>query len=278
MPLEPGQIQVRDLVMDDGTTTPYMVLSFNPWNRQIRASGEGENPWGHGGYSGAEWLDIAVVNMDIHVIGVSDSDWMTKQFALMQAFAPVETGPDVELRWMVGDTEYMMRGRPRMLNPTVRNIQSGEITSSASFVCLDPLIYSGELHEAPLGLPRWSGGLAVPVEVPVSLDAELSDGVTTITNAGMRTARVLLRFDGPVSRPAVTLAGATLALDLDIPAGHWVDVDTLDRTVLYDGHISRLQDARGSWPVLPPGSHELRFTARRFDPDAALTVRWRDTY
>jgi|GEM_PF-2806419 len=276
MPLEPEQIQVRDLVMGEGTD--YIVSAFNPWNRQTRMSGEGPNPWGHGGYSGAEWLDVAVVNMGIHTVGENETDWWAKHSALMEAFAPVETGPDVELRWALGTTEYMMRGRPRMLNPQVQNIRSGEITSSASFVALDPLIYSGELHEVTLGLPTWSGGLIVPVAVPVVLDAVMSDGVATVTNAGMRTARVLLRFDGPVSRPAVTLAGATLSLDLDIPAGHWVDVDTLDRTVLYDGHISRLMDARGSWPVLPPGSHELRFTARRFDPDAALTVRWRDTY
>jgi len=274
--MESLQVQVGDLPMGHGTS--YVVTDFNPWNRTVRASGEGDNPWGHGGYSGAEWLATAVVNMGIHVIGENEADWMTKHFALMQAFAPVETGPDVELHWAIGDIEYMMRGRPRMLNPRVRNMRTGKVLASASFVALDPLIYSAELHEVTLGLPRWSGGLEVPVKVPVSLDATLSDGVATVTNAGMRTARVLLRFDGPVSRPAVTLAGATLALDLDIPAGHWVDVDTLDRTVLYDGHISRLMDARGSWPVLPPGSHELRFTARRFDPDAALTVRWRDTY
>lgn len=281
MPLEPEQVQVRDLVMGPGTD--YIVTAFNPWNRQAKVAGEGPNPWGHGGYSGAEWLDVTVVNFGIHTVGTSSTDWLIKHRALDQAFAPVETGADIELRFAIGADEYLMWGRPRMLNPQIQNIRSGEITTSASFVCLDPLIYSAELHEATIELPYWVGGIEVPIDVEAGVGIEvpstLVGGHAEVTNDGDRNARVLLRFNGPVRRPFVTIAGATLTLDLDIPEGDWVDVDTHLQTVLLNGTASRLSSAHGTWPILPPGTHTVRYGARSaHHPDATLIVRWRDTY
>lgn len=283
MPLQPEQVQVRDLVMGPGTD--YEITAFNPWNRQARVLGEGPNPWGPGGYSGAEFLDVAVVNIGIHTVGTSSEDWMAKHWALQQAFDPVGTDGDAELRWAIGSSEYLMRGRPRMLNPQIQNIRSGEITSSASFVALDPLIYSAILHELTLTIGRWEDGVASPVESEAGIGVEVPSfrvgGSGELTNSGTRPARLLLRFNGPVVAPSVTVAGLTLELDMAIPVGHWVDVDTADRTVWYDGSSaqSRLSDAHGSWPFLPPGTHEVRYGAgSSYHPDATITVRWRDTY
>lgn len=277
MALTEGQVQVADLIM--GRDTAYKMREFNPWVRETRADHTGDNPWGNGGYSGAEWLDTSTVAMLVRVLGINALDWNEKHWALTSVFSPVETGPDVELRWVTGGIEYLMRGRPTVVDPKIRHLRKGEILTRLGIRCDDPLIYSAELHETVLGLPQWSGGLHVDMHVPADIDATVVDGAAELTNAGTRTARMLFRIDGPVTQPTIQLGGATLTLGMTIPAGHWVDIDTVDRTVLYDGVTSRLTDASGTWPVLPPGTHPLKWSARSgYHVDASLTARHRDTY
>lgn len=167
MALTEGQVQVRGLVM--GRNTAYKLLEFDPWSRQVRADQGAARAWNDGAWSGAEWQDKAVVPMRIRVLGSDAASWLALHQALAAAFAP--SHEDLELRWVTGGVEFLLRGRPRLVEPEVRTIGRGQVVTKAAWAALDPAIYSGTEHTTTLTLPSASGGLTVPLSTTLTASA-----------------------------------------------------------------------------------------------------------
>lgn len=282
MVLADGQIQIRDLVLGRGTQ--YKVRKFNPWTRTVRADQTGEMPWGDGSWSGAEWFESVAINMDVVIEGTDLADWQVLHQALDLAFSPIGAGTsEVELSWCLGAQEQVMFGRPRGVSPTPDHVRVGRTPTTCMFWCGDPFRYSAALNSVSIGLPEWSGGLVVPVTVPVTIPQTQVDGLAEAVSAGAYPAPLLLRIDGPVVNPSITVvspAGVPLALSLElsIEAGQWIDINTQEQSVLLNGFVSRLRDAYGDWPLLEPGTSEIRWRSDVYDPTAQLTVSWRDRF
>jgi len=275
-------MQIRDLVMGPGTN--YVLLAeVNPWNRRVRADQGGPRAWAHGSWSGAEWADEVVVPIPVRV-EVADgtpAGWLTAHQQLAAAFAPSST--DVELRIHIGGGEYLLYGRPRLVEPDATNIAFGYAVTRCGFVALDPLIYAGSESQAVLNLPLFTGGLTVPVTAPFTIGATRSQGFADITNAGTVETGLELRIDGPVSQPRVTLVSSggspqTVTVDIVLGATQWLDIDTKARTVLLNGVSSRRGQASGDWPLLPAGTHEVRYAAAEYNNTSTLTVSWRSAW
>lgn len=286
MPLTEGQFQVRDLIMGPGTQ--YEILrGTNPFTRTIRADQGGARAWNHGSWSGVEWMAEAVVPFTLRVLGATRDvgAWVTAHQTLMAAFRPVgESAVDAELRFVFGGVEYLMRGRPRMVEPDITLINSGKSITQAAFVALDPFIYAGaETVAGPTNLPTFSGGLTIPVTVPFTVDGVLVSGFLDLFNAGTADTPLLIRIDGPVQEPRVTLQRddgviQTLRFDLDLGVGEWLDIDTGARTVTLNGTSSRRGQTAGDFPILPPGTHTILFRAGEFNLDAEMTVTFRSAW
>jgi hypothetical protein len=283
MALAEGQVQVRDLVMGRGTS--YKMLQFNPWTRGVRSDQGGARAWNHGSWSGVEWATEAAVPMRIQVLGTDAASWFQLHSQLAAAFRPVgESTVDVELRWMLGGAEYVMFGRPRMVEPEASMLGTGLVYTKAAFVALDPMIYTGaETVTAAIGLPTFTGGLTVPFTVPFTVDGVAVDGFADIANTGTADTGLSLRIDGPVSAPSVTLQRADgsfqrLVFDLELSAGQWLDVDTANRVVLLNGTTSRRGQTSGHWPILPQGEHTLRWSSPKYNDVAKLSVRFRSAW
>ncbi|MEU1240035.1 hypothetical protein ABZ388_06720 [Micromonospora parva] len=282
MPLDDGQVSIDGLVLGRGT--PYTVREFNPWVRNTRADQSGDRPWSHGSWSGAEWSDEVVVPLGIFTQAGAVDGWQEAHQTLLAAFAPRSS--DVEMRWRYGATEYRMLGRPRMVEPTVDLIGLGMAATRAAFVALDPTIYSADEHSVTMGLPSTVGGLTAPFTLPLTVDAVVTAGRATIVNAGSKPTGLRLRVDGPVQEPRVSVltpAGtAIVRVWLTLGVGQWLDIDTAARTVYLNGTASRrgLTSVEGiGWPVLPGGgSAEIAFDSPVYNPDAQLTVFWRDSW
>lgn len=280
MPLAEGQVQIRDLIIGPGT--PYRFVKgqhFNPFNRAVRADQGGARAWAHGSWSGAEWAEQVAVPMRLVVLATGAADYADRLHDLLAAFAPSST--DLELTFCLGGVEYLMRGRPRMVDPESRHID-GHVYVQAAWVALDPGIYSATQHQVQVGLPIATGGLTLPVAAPFSIEAEFVSGRRPITNAGTRDTGLQLRVDGPVETPQISLltdAGTTtLRVHVTVESGQWLDIDTAARTVYLNGMASRRGKATGSWPVLPPGTAEVAFAAASYEAAARLTVQWRDAW
>lgn len=283
MALLDGQVQVRDLVMGPGT--PFEVPEFNPFNRNVRADQSGSRAWNHGGWSGVEWTDEVVVPLLIVPIAANAAEWLQLHWKIKAAFAAIgEAVADVEMRFAIGDREYLMRGRPRMVEPEIKSIGRGFSFTKAAFVALDQRIHSGaEIVAGPISPPSFTGGLQVPITVPFTVDGVMVGGQETITNEGIEDTGLILRIDGPATEPSVTLQRAdgvvqTLRFDLALGTGQWIDVDTEKRTVLFGGTASRRSQTSGEFPMLTPGSHTLLFRASSFGGAAELTSRHRHAW
>jgi len=278
MALLDGQVQLRSLVFG-AETMHRMVTHFNPFVRSVRASEGDARAWNHGAWSGAEFVDAVVIPMRIVALGQGAPQFLALHQQLTAAFAP--SSQDLELRFAVAGSEYVMYGRPRLVEPEPRNI-TGIAYYRAAFIALDPLIYSGAEHLQTLVLPQVTGGLTLPVQAPFTIGATVITGRAQITNAGTAPAGLRLRFNGPVVEPRVSLlvgsVTSTLRILLTLTAGQFLDVDTAARTVYLNGTVSRRGNTTGDWPILPNGTYELAFDATTYDAAASLEVRWRDAW
>ncbi|MEV0805726.1 hypothetical protein [Micromonospora sp. NPDC050200] len=281
MPLQEGQAQLRDLVVGPGTPYRWATL-FNPMSRNVRANQGGERPWADGSWSGAEWAEQIAIPMRLIVHASGQAEWMRLHQQLLAAFAP--SHQDLPLTFCIGGVEYVMFGRPRMVEPQSRHLDGHGYTNTA-FIALDPTVYSGAEHQVVLGLPSTTGGLTLPLTVPVTIDATVTSGRQMISNAGTKTTGLTLRVNGPVVEPRVSVltpdGTAIVRVWLTLTAGQWLDIDTASRTVYLNGTASRrgLTTAEGAgWPVLPTGAWEVAFDSPSYDPDARLTVSWRDAW
>lgn len=279
--LAPGQLRVRGLTLGPGT--PYIVTSFNPWQRQARSEAGGARAWGHGGWSGAEWADEKVIPLTIEVgdPAGTGTDWLDADGALAAAFAPVgDSGEQVALEFNWAGRELMCFGRPRMVEPDNWRPGLTASTTQAAFVALDPLIYDGvDRDPVAVGLPSFEGGLSVPFTVPFTVPGVMVDGQADLVNAG--TAEVGLRFTvaGPVAEPRVSLLRPdgevqTLRFRFGLDAAQWVEVDTAARTVLLNGlpQASRRGQVSGEFPLLPAGTSTLHFRAAVENEQAQVQV------
>lgn len=282
--LTEGQVEVAGLVMGRGTS--YKLQGFNPWSRQVRTSASGDNPQGHGGWSGAEWRAVATIPFRIRVLGTSAGTWGPLHAALAAAFDACGTDGDVVLRWMTGGVTYRMTGRPRLVDPQVEQLGSGIIFTTCSMVALDPRIYSDVLNTLSISLPVVSGGLQLPVTTPFPIGSTITGGEATAVNAGQSGAGLVLRFNGPLGSPTirgVRSDGLTefAQLNYAIPAGQYVEVNTADgaHTVLLNGTTSVYGSWSGDWLSIPSGGSTL-LVLRASDSTATgtLAASWRDTW
>lgn len=157
---------------------------------------------------------------------------------------------------------------------------------------LDPWAYSTNLESAQLPIaPGISGGFTIPLEFPLSFARSGQTADRWATNNGPNPAPVVLRFDGPITNPEVTLQGhwtfrvnGSLAWDeylivdptnLSSPTAHVYSTTRPGRRAAYNmiSTSSRLTDL-----IIPPGQHALSFTG--LDPTftASMTASWRHTY
>src|SRR5690554_2236087 len=232
MALLEGQVQVRDLVMGPGTDYT-VVQGFNPFDRRVRAEQSGARAWNHGSWSGAEWVEEAVVPLYVAPAGEDVATWLLLHQRLMAAFAPVgAAAEDVELRWALGGREFVMFGRPRMVESDIAAIGSSRTSiANCAFIALDPLIYSGTEESGSIGLPQFVGGLTVPFTVPLYVTGSVVGGEAELTNEGTAPTPLSIRLDGPLPEPRVTVHHPdgdieTLRVMFDLSTGQWLDIDT----------------------------------------------------
>lgn len=280
-----GQVMVRGLVMGPGTD--YIIDSFNPYSRITRAPYSGEDPYGDGGYSGPEWLEPVQIPLSVHVAGDNPSRWWELHTQLLQALRPIRDEPlEPELHWRVGEQDFMMFARPRVLDANIRNLRTGDVTNSCSLLALDPSTYSGGengLHSVELKQVGSTGGISAPVSAPVYVHSVVTEGRAEITNAGIEPTSMYLRIYGPVVQPKIMVVAPgglvyTFWIDITLTDSQWVLVDTAAEEVLLNGTSTRLSDAKGSFPLLYPGTSTVEFRAGALSPDARAVIEWRDRW
>jgi hypothetical protein len=148
----------------------------------------------------------------------------------------------------------------------------------------DPLRYGAELNEETCTLPMStsSGGLTFPMAFPLDFGEGPAGGRLQPANRGTAPSWPVWRIAGPCQDPVITdtTTGERLAFGLTVQRGEVLVVDTDTRTVLLQGAASRRSALLpgSAWFSLRPGSSRVAFRAARTEPDARLTVEWRDAW
>lgn len=285
--LQPGQIQLRDLVMGLGTV--YTVKDFNPFDTSIEPMGSGKLPYGHGGWNASEWATERAIPMTIQINAPSETAARNAVRVLKYAFRPTEIHGPMELRWRDVTGEYVAFGHPRMSNPDSRNLSVGICDVSCAVVTPIPFYYSAEeTVTGPVLPPTTTGGFSLPMRVPFSIPGRSATGTTMLVNDGTADAALRLEIYGPTEDPWVLLTRAdedpekprVLRLNLTIPDGQVLYIDTGTRSVLLNGVSSRRGDASSDgreWPILP-GGPEPTSTPIRYFGAGHLIVRHRSAW
>ena len=142
----------------------------------------------------------------------------------------------------------------------------------------DPLLYGPAVStstdlEGAAGTGRmwprvWPRDWGVP--------AGQTPGGVVVPNNGTAAYWPVLRIDGPVPNPVLTLneTGDWVRIEVDLAAGQWLDVDCGNRRVLLNGRVSLATHVSfsGNWLAVPVGGGSLTWSADAADPAASLTV------
>jgi hypothetical protein len=129
----------------------------------------------------------------------------------------------------------------------------------------DPRRYSTTLQSQSAALPSTTGGLTLPITMPITIAATTVSGRITLTNAGTVATRPVLTVTGPTTggftilatTPAGTSTQQTYSDSLG--AGDVLVLDSAARTATLNGVVSRRLYLSGTWPEIPPMS-QLVFT------------------
>lgn len=310
MPLTEGQWQVRDLVM--GPDTPYCIMpGTNPWGVSNRAPSQTDRTYANGAWSGAEWRNAkivpinvglnpgwpcAVVDGEVDVVAARAA-WRKIESDLVAAFAAIEDSTvEVECRFVFGGFEYVMFGRPRLVEVLDDEwaLRNGVATAQCAFVVLDGLIFSGDDACETTGLVQTTGGLVVRGDVPTTdndlggtprrdwpppsfvIPAERAGGEVVVTNEGNVDTCVVMTIEGPVDTPAIEVIHEDGTVDrmevrVTLDAGQEMVIDTCANTITVNG-FSQRRFVVGDWPTFPPGDSTVVFRAANYNPSAQMTV------
>lgn len=187
----------------------------------------------------------------------------------------------------LSDTVLIVHGAARDRWAVVR--RAGEVLAplvtpthadwSIQLTALDPRKF-GAVLTGSTGLPSSTGGLTLPLTLPLSIGSTVSRGQVSLFNPGNVAGPVTLKITAPVTAPVVTHVSAAtspralvFSSSLVLGAGQWVDVDMDARTVLENGEASRSGwvTSRG-WSAFQPGWNTWSFAAGVFHADSRLDV------
>lgn len=149
-------------------------------------------------------------------------------------------------------------------------------------VCPDPRIYEAQLSVNTATLPTSSGGLEFPVSFPLEFNDVTSGGRINADNAGNFAAPLVMRLDGALVNPKITLNSGTdseqvLELNTSITASQFIVLDSSSRTVMLNGTQSRYYElVESDWFDLAPGSNEVSLNAD--SGTGTLSISWRSTF
>lgn len=274
--IHPGLVTLGGITF--GTTdehgVEWVLTSLKGWSDAPPSTGSTEQRVAdHGGWNSSAFYAPRLVEVEGFL---QASDWAGASEALdrLATAIPLDT-PD----WLYVDEGY------RVLQVQVR--QDGDPLTerlndwarfSVSLIASDPRRYGSEEVSASTGLPQTTGGLTLPIVLPIVIGAVVASGRVSVTNAGNMATRPTFTVYGPC--PAFTIthiaSGKRLASAEAVPVGRALVLDADRRTALLDGTALRV--VTGSWFDLEPGVNEIAFSAASYDPDALMTVTFRSAW
>ncbi|MFG3050317.1 phage distal tail protein [Kitasatospora sp. NPDC048239] len=147
---------------------------------------------------------------------------------------------------------------------------------SVMLTAADPRRYALYEQGGNTKLPSGSGGVTLPITLPLTIAAGSSSGTVTLQNQGTIATSPRFVVGGPL--PGFTIlvqySDSTvrqLTYTDTVGAADVLIIDTGARTVVLNGTVSRRRYLSGQWPDIPPGQTvTVQWVSAGSDPSALL--------
>jgi hypothetical protein len=185
------------------------------------------------------------------------------------------------LRLRTGSQARRLFGRPRRCSLIREDARRGVGKIVCDFQAVNNKSYDDIVQGHSLGVvPASLGGLLAPLSAPLT-SASTGQRAGYITIPGNSLTPIVIQFNGPSTNPRVSVPGYfTVGLNDTLKYDEQVLVETrFGRTSVMKGYASIAGKlTRDSTPLdevhLPPGTHELIYTATDITGTSSVDVAW----
>jgi hypothetical protein len=268
--LHDGQVSIGAITF--GATDDYgvewILESLKGWDDPPASTGgTQQRAADHGLWTSTAYYSGRTIEVEGSLLA---SSWAGASEALDRLWGAI---PISALDWLyVAEGARTLCAKVRQDSDPLVERNTGWAKFSLSLIAPDPRRYDVNETTASTGLPTTTGGLALPLTLPLTIGATTTAGVLTVTNAGNMATRPTFTVDGPVPAGASIThrsSGKTLRIPDGVPSGRTLTIDTDKRTALLDGTAARV--VTGTWFEYDPGSNDVAFSAPSYNSTALLT-------
>jgi hypothetical protein len=278
MPYSPGDVlaahtlQLADVVLGqvDANGVCWYWETITGWDSPDLTGEPTPRIGDHGAWDNPAWYTARAITFSGWIVA-PDEQTRDAALARLRLAAPPQGLVQLTITEQPPKTAMVRRsGRLQIqhLNPTSSYFTVGLIAP-------DPRRYAVASDTITLALPTVGAGLTLPLTLPATFPANSSTGMGTATNAGDLAAPWAARLNGPLTNPALThvQSGRRLSYAITIDTGDYLELNSLDHTVLLNGVADRSGwvAAGSSWWRLDNGRNDIRFTADSGSGAAVLT-------
>lgn len=259
-----------------GTGTPYPVTGLTGIRDMpgVRTD-DYEYPNRDGDLTSPDLLEHRTIVMSLGILGNS----MAELYSLRDALQAAIVIGDSVSPLVIGTKLFYAKPRKRDIPDDLSAPwRLGE--AAIEWYCADPLEYSTDETVVSVGLPVSSGGLTIPIVVPVVLGVATTGGEIVVYNNGNAPAPVKLTFIGELVNPQVRHAeqGRVLHMTYTTLPGETLELDSARHSVtLTAGPSRRAFLDQAQWFSLNPGPNTLQFSADSSTGTPSMEIRFRHT-
>ena len=277
------QMEYAGLLLGDGTAFEIAKVDGLADQPDLRTSDQ-TRLRRHGMLPGDDFLGGRSIVVDLEVFGSSDADFQGNVNTLKAALAP--GGPEQTLSFLIpGVTAAgfpkQVTVRPRKLAVPVEERWFYRMPiATVEWFATDPRLYDVFQQSVVTPLAATPSGHTWNNTWNLSWGTAGVSGSIFANNAGTFPTPPSFRIDGPVTNPSVEniTDGLTLAFNITLGSGEFLDIDTDARTVLLGGTASRYNTLTSpDWFDLKPGITELKFRGTTAGVPQ-LTATWRSAW
>ena len=268
-----------------GETSEGMFLTEVELDLGDMRTGDAEWPIRHGSRPGVDYLESGTLTLTLcSSPGARDdaaANAAVSEFVRAWRLGLREGPGRLAPLWVsVGGRSRVVYGRPGRLAPPAPGsnaMKQGVAMLTAEFRVLDPFVYAAESEDVTVSVvPKTLGGIIAPVFTPITTTLTSDTSYRFITVGGDADATFAVTFHGPATDPTVIVNGTEVGLVGSVAYDEDVTVDGRARTVeLANGQPAASRLSRGTRidrMTLPPGEHEIAFTATDRTGTATATV------
>lgn len=225
----------------------------------------------HGAWASPGYLNARPISIEGLIAAPSTA---ARDAAIEQLYAAVALTDTV---LVVGESIPKQVTVRRSGEVLVEPVNPYSVTYSLAVTAADPRRYGTTLQTQSTPLPSTTGGLTMPVTLPIVISTTTVAGRITLVNEGTIATRPLFTLLGPVTNPTISVQypdGSVRALvySSSIDVGDELIIDTDRHSVELNGVISRRLYLSGQWPEIPPDTTvTVGWYADTYDANALLT-------